>query len=1739
MRGFDILERIHDGPRSVVLRARRAEDGHVVVLKRPRPARPDHDTRVALEAEHALMASLAHPALVRTEGLVQDGHRPVLVMADAGRSLEALLPNQRFEPEEVLRIGAAVADALAAMHGRGLVHRDVHPGNILLGPDGRATLADLGLAGPADDARSAGDRILGQLRYVAPEQTGRIRGQVDERSDLYALGAVLFELLTGAPPFASVDPAQLVHAHLAQVPPRVADVVPAVPRAISDVVSTLLEKRPEDRYQTAAGLAEDLRRLDDHLEEGADLDGFVPRATDAQRVLHIPDRLYGRDRALAALEEARQRSQDGARILVTIDGDPGAGKSAVIAELARTAAERGHKLLAGRFSEGAEEAPLSGFVQVLRSMVQMVLAMSDEVVSAARIKLRDTLGEDAALLQPLVPELGSLLPGLGAAPDVSREEKADRLTEAMCRLFRRVANPDKPLILVLEDVQAADRASLRLLERLLGDKGLHYALVVLTHRPEIQAPGHPVRAFLEGVDRAMVEHVPIRLDPLSEAEVGHFLQDALPGLDDPDVARILRGLSVGNPFSLVRTLTELAETGVVRFEAGAWRVDRARLHARRPTEDVVELLIERMRRLPEVTQEVLRYASCLGTTIDGVLLAEIAGREVPDIVQALLPAHEARVVRGDLLGRISTCPPACALAGGLERLDVEFTHERFREAAYREASEALRTRAHLAAARALLRRLDETQLEDRLFEVVGHFERGLEELTDPEERETVSDLLFRAGQRATDAASMDRALVLHGQALELLPPDAWTRDYERAMTIALEVQGILLVSRNLVRPASLPGPEVLLSLARVESHRLEALAQLVVFWCRSRRAEEALQAATAALREHGIELMPEDAEGDLRTRWARIQKLLGSRAIGDLLHLPTMQDKLHVALLDLIRASTFAMYLTRRDFYGVASLAATELSIRRGVGPMTPLAFAETAGVLAERLREVESAAEFSAVAVALGDRHGHYRAGSRVIALSTAGILIRPLHDVLSGLREALRVGYQSGETLHRGLGQFFLLSLQFMAGVRLDAQHAEIRARLDEVDRYLGRVGLREATFTQRAIEVWRGERAYPWDLVYDAEREEALAVAEARNPDALAWRNLLRVRLALTFGDVAGARAALHDAAAWNDPLYTRFRIRDAQFLDAATLLAEGTADEAALEALEASARDHAERVDAGVGENARHRRPFLEGVLAWYRGDRFAALTAFEAAIQSAEQQGILHDLALMSELVGGAMDGAGLRHAAEAHLLEARQAYDRWGALAVVTRLDGLLEAHGRGAPSHHHPLHTPASSDTDARRLDLDAVLRAAQALSETVRLEELLQRVLRVIAENAGAQRAVLVLFEGDEGRIVGQCDGVDVDLETVPLNGSTVLPVGVVKYVARTGAAVVMDDAVKEGRFRTEPYMVNHRPVSVLAAPVKRRGETVGVIYLQNDLNPGAFTADRLEMVELLSASAAIALEQAEMYDALEQKVEARTRDLAEKNAALEESLAREQRMQSQLVVVEKMASLGKLVAGVAHELNTPIGAVVSSADTSRRGLDRLERALEGETLDKKVVARVLAVLRQNQKAVQEGGDRVAQIVRTLRTFAHLDEAERQKANLHEGLENTLRIMAHRLEDIEVERDYGALPAVDCFPQELNQVFLNLLTNAVQAVEVGGGKRIRVRTRVEDDHAVVEVEDDGPGIPREVQPQIFDPGFTTRGVGVGLGLGLSICFAIVVDKHRGRIEVDSVPGEGATLRICLPIGA
>ncbi len=1859
--GYRFLRTLRTTRGAQVMLVERESDGLRVVAKAYAiEGRRGLEARV--EHEFALIRGLNCKGVVRALALEHSGDSLVLILErHPGIDLARYAEGRPIAITEFLRIAKALAEILAEVHLRWVIHRDIKPSNILIDPEtGEVALADFGISVLLESERAQlhdPQIIEGTLPYVAPEQTGRTGREVDFRSDLYSLGVTFYELLTGRRPFVASSPLELIHAHLARRPDPPVWLRPELPKPLSDLVLELLEKAPERRYQSARGLAADLAAIAGLLERGESLEEFELGRFDVPNSIQLPHQLYGRARELELLfEEFRQAALGGPR-LVVLRGPAGIGKTALLAELVEPVLGRRGHMIRGKFDNGAKQ-PLEAIVQALDGLADQLLTSSELELASWRASLHDALGGLVEVVCELVPKFATVLGD--ARPRVANESELgalglrNRVWLAIARLLAALARPEHPLVLALDDLHWADAASGELLAGLLAEPQAAL-LIVGTARGSTELDPIADQVLVELVEACRISDLPlcmIDLEPLG-AEAMTAMLAVMLGRSPGEVASLVDvlGRKTGNnPFFVQQFLLHLVERGLLWVEARGWSWDPAEIEAAELPADSLAMMTAKLIGLPDELRELAMSASVLGVRFDSELLEAVLGGA------ALGAKLQALVEEGLIAPRGS---------------EWVFGHDRIREAAYDLLSPERRRALHLEIGRKLLARHDEgTRNEPGWLEIAEQLDRGhglvplVGEVDSIEVREALAsvsavtmrvdrgelselaELNGRAGLRAlaTGAPRSAVGLLRLAAALREAPagesgrlPNAAELDH----ALAVEVEIGLGEALSLVGEYAQADHCYRALLQRQDSLTPSELASLVVkrnwLLLLSGESKQALASCCDVLRSLGMAIPAQITP--LRAGQALLRLVLQLRGEGlaRLRQLPRVSDPRAAAAMDIGLMFATSTFAHSPELFVILTERHVDHLLRHGGHPSGPSVLVNAALIIANGLERRAQAHELLGLASELAERYGsaldHRRQMSEQVVLQWD----RPFRECLGPLRRAAAAALEAGDLESADYCESIRASLSLLSGVHLRQLEQQTEAMLRQREHWgtgdLGAAGASQRDFCRIAI---RGPIPEPGELdPLDSWALGEFGLADIKQLDA----RLLGSLVLVVFGRHDEALRVLDEIARpierilrglWYVPLMLVLRGLAAAVVAGRSVGAERR------RLLRGVRRDQArlQRWSDRGGNFALHAE-LLRAELLAARGAVPRATASYVRASELAAGQRLPMYEGLIAERMADLAEAQGFGAFIQGPALRARERFHYWGAFAKAAALERrwpwLLDEGSRGrededSSSTGSPVAT--SSGPTGRTIDMDTLLKTSQAIAADIRLEEVVARVLAIAVENAGAERAVLVL-PSDEGLVLAaesSADSLDSQRSELPLSKAGArVPTSLLHWVERTREAVILAEAASDLRFASDPYLRANKVRSVLCLPIVKHSRLVGLLYLENKLSAGTFIDERLEVLSLLMGQAASALENARLYEALrtsevrwrslverlpdvvavvdrvgriefinhmqgdrqdmlgtplldllgaDQRIEAADRLRATLGGRFAEPLEFEaalagrshrwwstrfapiavdgrvervivvatdvterrqaerdrQQLEAQLRQQQKLESIGTLASGVAHEINNPIQGIMNYAE------------LIGSS------AAADAEIREFADEIEHETRRVATIVRNLLAFSRQESEKSVVAtSLDSVVEGTLSLVRAVLRKdqiglrVELADD---LPELECRPQQIQQVIMNLITNARDALntrwpnfhddkqievrgqtfERGGGRWVRL-----------SVADRGGGIPADVVARIFDPFFTTKGRDQGTGLGLAVSHGIISD-HGGELHVDNQVGIGVVFHVELP---
>ena len=1813
--GYQEKNLIYNGTRTLVYRAVRATDTRPVIIKVLRNPHPNFHELVQFRNQYVITRHLEHPAIVKPIALERYDNGYALVMPDEGAiALWDYWQQEERNLTEFLDIAIQISVALHYLSGQRIIHKDIKPANIIIHQESRQIqIIDFSIASllPKEQQQLINPNVLeGTLAYISPEQTGRMNRGIDYRTDFYSLGVTFFEMLAGTLPFVSSDPMELVHGHIAKMPPALGLTKnsegqlamgnekgnergndKAIPEVINNIVFKLMAKNAEERYQSALGLKHDLERAEQQLETSGEIKSFALGERDRSDRFLIPEKLYGRSAEVKTLLTAFDRvanppesprnsgGAEGGRIeMMLVAGFSGIGKTAVINEVHKPILRQKGYFIKGKFDQFNRNIPLSALVQAFRDLMGQLLGESDTDLANWKAKILSALGDNAQVIIEVVPELELIIGKQPPVPELEGSAAQNRFNLLLRKFIAVFATLEHPLVLFVDDLQWVDSASLNLIKTLMGDGDLGYLLLLGAYRDNEVFPAHPLVLALSELEKEQALISTITLSPLSFHHINQLVAETLSCREElaEPLTDLVYQKTKGNPFFTTQFLVGLHQDELIAFnlELGYWQCDLVQVLDAALTDNVVEFMAGRLQKLPLATQKVLKLAACIGNQFDLETLATVCQESEEEVAVntwsalqegLILPISEAyKFFQGD---------PEETLANRVTA-SYRFLHDRVQQAAYSLIPDDQKETTHYRIGRLLLQEIPPEEQEERIFELVGQLNYGTALISEQKERDELADLNIVACRKARAATAYQAGREYASTGLSLLGEDAWTRTYEMSLAfhdLATELASLCGEFEEMERFFDTVVERANYALEQVNVYRIRIKSGT----SRSRLAE-AIALGKEILQKLGVSYPEKPTEEYIQQAIAQINPLIGDRDIEDLANLPRMTDPEKIAIVRIASNMLPPASATDPVFFPLLIALSVKVSIEYGNTEASLLGYSFYGFIACHVLQDVNAGVKFGQLAIQLVSQMDANAVKAEVLCLVALFSLHRKIHikDTLPMLQEAYAAGLEVGNLEYAGYGADHFCRHSFWCGQPLTTLEEDSRAyyhRLVQLNQLVQACYCQ--TYWQTILNLL-GMAEHPTILSGEVMEEGQFLtkVLSENNLSALYLFYLFKSILCYLFDDIESAREQTVETGRYLMGLPGLARDATFYLYDSLIALAAvnlpGEDRSELLKRVEQTQKQLQEQWARYAPMNHQHKVDLVEAEKCRVLGQKLEAIELYDKAISGAKANQYIQEEALANELAAKFYLDWGKETIAEAYMQKAYYCYARWGAKA---KTDQLAEKYPQLLNVILNPSNPQTSSQggtvtTTASDLDLGSAIKASQALSEEIELNALLSKVMATVVENAGADAGSLILNDEGSWEIVVQCDKGGCHLATIPLEQTSSLPSSIVNTVKRTGETILVNQLAKNTSFAADPYFSQQQPQSLCCTPILNQGKLIGILYLENHLVPEAFTPDHLEVLNIISAQAAISIDNARLYSRLERysydleaQVQQRTQELQEKNQDLQETLLELQRTQAQLIQTEKMSSLGQMVAGIAHEINNPITFISGNIGHAREYVGELLDLLElyekdypeptadiQDKLEELDLEFLCSDLEKLLSSMQNGSDRIGKIILGLRNFSRLDEADLKPVDIHEGLENTLTIVQHRLETsgdrqgIAIVKDYGTLPPVPCYANQLNQVFLNILTNALDVLtesQAGSRREIRIATEMRDAQTVrIRIADNGPGMSEGVRQKVFDPFFTTKPVGQGTGLGLSISYQIVTEQHGGQLHCTSEPGLGTEFIIEIP---
>jgi len=1845
--GYKITEVVQLGVKSIIYRAVRESDRSPAIIKILNTEYPTIEQITRLRHEYKISSDLKLEGIVKPHSLEKYKNSFALILEDCGgQSLRHHLAGKSIKIQKFLPLAIQVAQTLGEVHQNQIIHKDIKPSNIIISPDfEQVKITDFSMATrlSREVHQNSNTTVLeGTLAYISPEQTGRMNRDLDYRTDLYSLGITFYEMLTGELPFNSTDPLELIHSHIAVTPVPPHQLNNEVPQMVSSIVMKLLAKNAEDRYQSAFGVKADLENCLNQLQTTGKIESFIPGRIDKSGQFLIPQKLYGRTKEVADLMAAFERVSFGKSEMVLVSGYSGIGKTSIVNEIHKPIVRQRGYFIAGKFDQFKRDIPYAGITQAFESLMQQLLTTSSDELAIWKQKLLSKLGQSGGIIIAVVPSVELIIGSQPAVPQLGPTEFQNCFHRLFKEFLNVFAQAEHPLVLFLDDLQWADSASLKLIQELVTDLDSRFFLLIGAYRDNEVNSTHPLVQTVEKIQQTGAQVHNIIIPYLELKSVTELVRDTLGNETEKlkSLAELIFSKTGGNPFFITQLISTFHSEKLLAFDfnLGAWQWDIGEIAAAGIADySVVELVARNIQQLPEETQQVLKLAACMGNRFSLEHLAIVREKsssetaaDLWDALQAglILPMSDAykiplldqEIVKKYQTGETPIPQNNQNHPAIIQRsIDYRFLHDRVQQATYSLIPDSQKKQTHLKIGYLLLHKQKGghgstaptvSEIVENIFDIVNQLNIGVEFITNQEQREELANFNLIAGKKANSSAAYEAAFKYFNTGLELLPDRAWQSHYDLIMELHAEALESSYINTEFERAFQLS--EVIISHAKHLLEKVKVYELKVIFYFNQDQAQDSIDIAIEALNLLEIYIPKKPQKLNILIELFLTKLALRNKQIEDLLELPPMTDPNKIAAIRILTNMTPAAFVVAPDMFPLIAFKMVTLSLKYGNAPLSSFAYANYGVIHCAVLGDMDSGYRYGQMAQALLERF-HTNLHNSQISLSFNSFIRHWSEHVrasFTGLIEGIQSGLETGDVNNACYCASFYSYYILLSGEPLDSVETKQSQYIQMLVNYQNKFMIYQARVGAQVVLNLQGKTANPCLLIGEQFNEETMlpVLEKSQNNLAIFVVYLSKSWLNYLFKDYAKSAENAIAASNYSEAVMSMLYVPIHNFYYSLALLALYPT------ASKSEQNKHLKKVASlqkkmkhwalNSPGNYQHKYDLVEAEKARVLGQYEKAAMYYDRAVKGASENEYLHEAALANERAAEFYLAGDRPKVAEIYLIDAYYGYIHWGATAKVKHLESeypMSLPPASVAKSSADRTITSTNTSTSSSHnslLDLTTVLKASQALASEIVLERLLEKLMKIAIENAGAQKGFLLMPKS--GKLVIQAaasvQSADIAVEQCPtVAPGEVLPMTVINYVERTHSDVLLSEATKEGLFTQDSYIKRQKVRSALCTPILNQSKLVGILYLENNLTSEAFSTTRLEILKMLSSQAAISLENAvlvaNLSDAkekledysqtLEVKVEKRTQELKtsevqlrEKATQLEVTLGELRSTQTQLIQTEKMSSLGQLVAGVAHEINNPInfiyGNVMHTSEYSSNLLELIELYQESypnptpeivaqtEDIDLDFIQEDLPKMLQS---MQMGVDRVRNIVLSLRNFSRLDEADMKPVDIHSGIESTLLILQHKLKKngdasgINVIKDYGKLPNVSCYASGLNQVFMNILSNAIDAVELEVGlkeataklenplspifeRKIEIRTEVCDKNLVrISIANNGPGMTEEVRSRVFDPFFTTKAVGKGTGLGLSISYQIVVEKHRGKLMCISTPDQGTEFVIEIPV--
>ncbi|OAS88584.1 ATP-binding sensor histidine kinase [Metabacillus litoralis] len=1678
-----------------------------VLLKIVKEQHVSKKTIASIQYEYDLVQSIEIEEILRPISLETDGRQPYVVYEYFPcETLNTYLKKkEKLKVDEFLRMTIKLATALVNLNRHQLVHKNINPSTILL----NHTSNELKLTGLqyTQKNRISNNQIPIdkemdiELAYISPEQTGRINRNVDFQSDLYTLGVVFYEMLTGQTPFVVESPFDWIHAHLTKQPPPLIDLNEDVPEILTNIIMKLLSKSPIDRYKSSYGLREDLITCLQHYENGQ-LTSFAIGKKDTFMHIETNNRLFGREEEVNKLISICNRTlENGETQLMLISGESGTGKTAIVDEVLQELNKKQTFLIRGKFDLLLKQSPYSAILDAFKMLFKQILTEDETNINKWGRLIEDEIGSNLTILLSVLPELKWLVNKENEEIELTAVDMSSHFYYLFQKLVRVFTQKNHSLILFLDDLQWADSASLELIEYLISNQDTHYFLMIGAYRENEITSEHLLYQTISHLkDERKVQT--ITLDALSYDIVSDWIQSYLS--EQKEDVRVLSTtiyrITQGNPFFIKQLLLSFYENNILFFneKSGNWSIDETKLSQASIQDNVVFYLINRLKKLPETTLRLIQIAACIGNQFDLHTVYKIAKQDqlsTSRIIDTaidmglLLPAHE-NVDKRESKQDISDVSTS----------NYRFIHDRVQQAIYSTMSNKETSTNHLAIGRELIQ---DEMTESQLVNVVYHLNLARHLLP---EKETImlAKMNVNAGEFAKNTAAYQAALIYYKVAYELLGED-WKNHYDFTFNLLKGLGEAQYLNSKFDQ--SEHTFNTLLKHAKTKVEKLSIYNLKITLYTHVHRVEEAVEAGLAGLQLMNQKFPFKPNKLHIVKELLFVKIAFALKQPKDLLKLPEMESEENRLILRTLIQLNAPTYHVDQNLSTIFMLKAMRMTIKFGLTEFSPLVFNNYALILSAGFHDFKQSYEFGKLALLYAEENGNIGIKGRVsfVFASFVNHWKNHIKDNIKYLEQSQKYCLQAGNIHLAGANSSFLVISHFIKGTLLEELKNIIQLQKTFIEDIKYPISAGFMAEMQEWLDYLTSDKRIEWQFTKIIDDDSAKII-----------HYTMRLHMAYLFNKDKFANQVLKELAPLVNSRLTLVIAPEFYFFEALWLLKFIRLGKTTI----LSKRESLKKIKRNIRklkkyaklspENYESKKMLVMAELAAITNNKQTAEAYFDIAIQSSEENQFLQMVALCNEAAGRFYAEQKKNKIAGLYFTEAYNSYLKWGGTKKAQHLSDKYRTYMLDNVEVKKTFY-----EGRAENYDLNAVYKAAQIISSEMKIEQLLEKVIHITMENAGATKGTILFKQGEELIVVAH---ENYRLEESVHRDNNFSP-NIVQYVNRTGNIVQLDDASNIGIFQEDEYVLKTKAKSIICIPIFYYQKLKGILYLENEKVTNVFSKERISFLTLLSTQAAISIENAQLYKNLEDKVKERTADLQQVNQTLEE--ANKYLAQSEEIRRE-------LLSNISHDLRAPIASIQGYMEAILDGLANTEAKRD------EYIRNSISRIKGLNVLINDLFD-LTQLESGNLSF-NFDYVPADK--LLENIKSKFLYEVTRKNlylQLELNEDMELFPLIEIDVERIGQVFANLITNAVKHTNSGG---IHLKLEIVEQNVIISCRDTGLGIAYEDLPYIFERNFTKANhpSRKGHGLGLAICKEII-KHHNGEIWAESEIGKGTTIYIQLPV--